>query len=111
MHGVMKGKGINVGKTKIGRIMGEINPEAQAKRQNVAGHSLNPKVYIKYFDDKIHYDQNEKLRMFGVAHVCAGDVFSGKIGRHAIDCNVSTFLRVRVLQKDDSFKILLKVIV
>ena len=32
MHGVMKAKGINVGETKIGKILGEINPEAQIKR-------------------------------------------------------------------------------
>ena len=32
MHGVMKTKGINVGETKIGKILGEINREAQRKR-------------------------------------------------------------------------------
>ena len=51
----MKAKGINVGETKIGKILGEINPEAQRKRQNVAGRSLNPKVYnAEYFGHKIH---------------------------------------------------------
>ena len=80
----MKAKGINVGETKIGKILGEINPEAQRKRQNVAGRSLNPKVYnAEYFGHKIHYDQNEKLGMFGVVHVCARDGFSGKIVGHA----------------------------
>ena len=64
--------------------MGEIDPEAQRKRQNVAGRSLNPKVYnAEYFGHKIHYDQNEKLGMFGVVHVCARDGFSGKIVGHA----------------------------
>ena len=29
MHGVMKVKEINVGQTKMGTILGEINPEAQ----------------------------------------------------------------------------------
>ena len=74
MHGVMKIKRINVGKTNVGTILGEINPEAQTKRQNVAGHMLNLKVYYaKYFDDKTHYDQQEKFGMFGVAHVCTRD--------------------------------------
>ena len=51
LHGVMKAKGINVGETKIGTISGEINSEAQRKRQNVAGRSLNPKVCnAEYFD-------------------------------------------------------------
>ena len=80
----MKAKGINVGEAKIGKILGEINPEAQRKRQNVAGRSLNPKVYnAEHFGHKIYYDQNEKLGTFGVVHVCARDGFSSKIVRHA----------------------------
>ena len=72
MHGVMKAKGINVSETKIGKLLGEINSEPQTKRQNVACCSLNPKVYsTKHFGNKIHYDQNEKLEMFGFVHVCA----------------------------------------
>ena len=63
MHGVMKVKGINVDETKLGIILGETNPEAQTKRQNVASNLLNSKVYnAKYFDDKIHYDQNENRK-------------------------------------------------
>ena len=72
MHVVMKTKVINVSETKISKKFGEINPEAQRKRQNVAGRLLNPKVYkAKYFGQKIYYNQNEKLGMFGVSHVCA----------------------------------------
>ena len=64
-HEVMKAKGINVGETKIGKLLGESNSEAQTKRQNVPSCSLNPKVYsTKYFGDKIHYNQNEKLGVF-----------------------------------------------
>ena len=72
MHVVMKSKVINVSETKIGKIFGEINPEAQRKRQNVADRSLNPKIYnAKYFGQKIYYNQNEKLGMFRVPHVRA----------------------------------------
>ena len=67
----------------------------QSCRSLVKSKALN----AKYFGDKIHYDQNEKLGMLGVANVCAQDGFSGKIVQHAIDCNVSTFLMVRVFQK------------
>ena len=82
MHGVMKDKGINIGETKTGKTLCEINPEA--RRSNVGGSSLNVKVYnAKYFGHKIHYDQNKKSGMFGVAHVCALDGFSGKIVGHA----------------------------
>ena len=80
MHGVMKTKEIYVAEINMGNLFCEINPESQTKRQNVAGRSLTPKVYnAKYFGDKIHYDPNEKLEMFGVVHGCARDGFSGKI--------------------------------
>ena len=32
-----------------------------------------------YFGHKLHIDQNEKLKMYGVTHVVARDGFSGKI--------------------------------
>ena len=84
MHGVMKAKGINVVETKTGKKLGEFNPEAQRKRQNVADRSLNPKIYnAEYFGHKIHYHQNEKLGMFGIVHACAQAGFSGKADRHA----------------------------
>ena len=65
VHRVMKVKRINVGETKIGKLLSEISPEAQPKRQNDVGRSLNPKVYnSKIFVGKIHYDQNGKLGIF-----------------------------------------------
>ena len=80
----MVAKRINVGKTKLKKLLSETNPEAQPKRQNVVGRLLNPKVCNgKIFVDKIHYDQNEKLGIFRVVHVCAQNGFSGKIVGHA----------------------------
>ena len=47
--------------TKIGTILGKISLEALENRQNVAGHSLKPKIYnSKYFGHKINYNHNEK---------------------------------------------------
>ena len=41
---------------------------------------MNPVPYrADYFGHKLHIDQNEKLVMYGVIHVCAIDGFSGKI--------------------------------
>ncbi len=41
---------------------------------------VNPIPYTAtYFGEKLHIDQNEKLIMYGVTHVCAIDGFSGKI--------------------------------
>ena len=80
----MKAKRINVGEAKIVKLLSIINPEVQPKRQNLVGRSLNPKVYnAKIFVDKIHYDQNEKLGIFGVVRVCTRNGFSGKIVGHA----------------------------
>ena len=36
MHGVMKAKGINVVETKIGTILGDINPEAKTKSRTLS---------------------------------------------------------------------------
>ena len=84
VHGVMKAKKINIGKTKISKLLSEINPEAQPRRQNVVDRSLDPKVCnAKIFDDKIHYNQNEILEIFRFVHVCARNGFSGKIVLHA----------------------------
>ena len=84
LTGALLIKGIHVGETKIEKILKEFNPNAQKARQYSAGRSLNPKVYkADYFGHKIHYDQNEKLGMYGIVHVCARDVFSGKIVGHA----------------------------
>ena len=80
----LRSKGILVGETKVGKILKEINPNAQKTREYSAGRSLNPKVYkVDYFGHKIHYDQNEKLGMYGEVHVCARDGYSGKIVGHA----------------------------
>ena len=45
---------------------------------------LIPKIYnAEHFWKNIHYNQNEKLGMFGVVHVWAPDGFFGKVVGHA----------------------------
>lgn len=42
--------------------------------------AVNPVVYrANYFREKLHFDQNEKLVMYGVTHVLAVDGYSRKI--------------------------------
>ena len=80
LTGALRSKGITIGETTVGKTLREVNPVAQKKREVTAGRSLNPKVYrADYFGQKVHYDQNEKLGMFGVVHVCARDGYSGMI--------------------------------
>ena len=77
---MLKSKAFKMGGKKVGKALREINPDAQARRQQNAGRPLNPKIYnASYFGHKLHFDQNEKLRMFGAVHVCARDGFSGVI--------------------------------
>ena len=84
LTGALRSKGIHVGETKVGKILKEINPNAQKARQYSVGRSLNPKVYkADYFGHKIHYDQNKMLGMYGIVHVCTRDGYSGKIVGHA----------------------------
>ena len=46
---------------------------------------MNPIPYqADYFGHKLHVDQNEKLVIYGVVHVCAADGYSGKIVSHAL---------------------------
>ena len=43
-------------------------------------YSVQPNtVPCKYFGEKLHVDQNEKLVKFGVTHVCAVDGYSGMV--------------------------------
>ena len=69
---------------KVGKILKEIYPNAEKTREYSAGECLNPKVCTAdYFGHKIHYDQNKKLGMYGVVHVCALDGYSRKIATMA----------------------------
>lgn len=57
-----------------------MNPFHHSQRQNTVQRLINPIPYTAaYFGEKLHIDQNEKLVLYGVTHVCAVDGFSGKI--------------------------------
>lgn len=84
LTGVLRSRGLKIGENKVGNVLREINPTAHNTRKYNAGRSLNPKIYkADYFGHKIHYDQNEKLAMYGVVHVCARDGYSGMIVGYA----------------------------
>ena len=64
---------------RVGQLLQRVNPGHHQRR--VRTHRLtNPISYsADYFGEKTLIDQNEKLVMFGVTHVCAVDGYSGKI--------------------------------
>ncbi|KAF5891679.1 uncharacterized protein DAT39_018598 [Clarias magur] len=83
MKGYLSTKGIHAAEGRIGSVLKEVHrPYHEARRQGA--RNLNPLPYhAEYMGHKLHLDQNEKLVMFGVAHVLAIDGFSKKIVSHS----------------------------
>ena len=78
--GLLRSKGICVNEGKVRQSLKRFDPVSHQIRHETAGRSLNPKCYnADYFGHKVHMDQNEKLKMFGVTHVMARDGYSGMI--------------------------------
>ena len=80
MHGLLRAEGVHVAADRVGRSLGRVAPVPQLARSQRARRHLNPAPYTaRFFGDKVHFDQNEKLAMYGVTHVMAVDGFSRKI--------------------------------
>ena len=80
MSGLLTSEGIKVAECRVGLALRQVNPGYQQSRSSHANRRLNPIPYhANHFGHKLHIDQNEKLVMYGVTHVCARDGFSGKI--------------------------------
>ena len=61
-------------------VLPGVNPAYHHQRKTPTAHQINPfPHHASYFGHKPHVDQNEKLMMFGVTHVCAIDGYSGKV--------------------------------
>ena len=77
--GLLRSKGICVSKGNNFSLK-RPDPASHQIRHETAVRLLNPKCYnADYFGHKVHMDQNEKLKMFGVTHVSARDDNSGMI--------------------------------
>ena len=80
MVGVLSAQGVRVGVNRVGRSLARMDPIGHSRRTTRTERHMNPVPYhAKYFGHKVHVDQNEKLVLFGVTHVCAVDGFSGMI--------------------------------
>ena len=80
MTGFLASQGFKVSQKRVGRSLKRVDPLHHVWRQNTTRRLLNPVPYrAAYFGEKLHIDQNEKIIMYGVTHVCAVDGFSGKI--------------------------------
>ncbi len=73
-------QGFKVGQNRVGLALKRVFPRHHAGRQNTIHRLINPIPYTaSYFGQKLHIDQNEKLVLYGVTHVCAVDGYSGRI--------------------------------
>jgi len=80
MTGFLSSQGFRVSQLRVGKSLKRVDPRHHSRRRNSTHSSVNPIPYVaRYFGEKLHMDQNEKLIAFGVTHVCAVDGFSGKI--------------------------------
>ena len=70
----------NIGERRVGRALAMVSPAETEVRRTSTRRAVNPIPYrADYFGHKLHIDQNEKISMFGVTHVCAIDGYSGRI--------------------------------
>ena len=80
MTSLLASEGIRVSQQRVGESLHLTNPGYQHARRTGTERQINPVPYhADYFGHKVHVDQNEKLVMFGVTHICAVDGYSGKI--------------------------------
>ncbi len=80
MTGFLATQGVHCAQLRVGRCLKRVSPEYHAMRESNTHRQTNPIPYsADYFGQKVHIDQNEKLVMFGITHVCAVDGYSGKI--------------------------------
>lgn len=80
LKGVLESNGIKVAEARVAKPLRRVAPVEYQQRRHDTLDKLNPVPYSSlYYGHKLHIDQNEKLKMFGVTHVVAKDGYSGKI--------------------------------
>ena len=80
LQGFLRSHGSIVSQDRIRLAMQQVAPGPMSIRRRISNQATNPHPYhANYFGDKIHFDQNEKLNMYGVVHVIAVDGYSRKI--------------------------------
>ena len=80
MTGLLASEGLIASEVCVGNAMKVVSPVYCQARQTEARRRMNPVPYVaRYFGEKVHMDQNEKLVRYGVTHICCIDGYSGKI--------------------------------
>lgn len=80
MTGLLAADGYKVAEKRVGYSLKKVHPDYHQIRSTCTHNHINPVPYrAAYFGEKLHVDQNEKLVMFGITHVCAVDGYSGMV--------------------------------
>ena len=67
MKGYLQSKGIKVSENKVATSLKRVAPESYQRRRQNTLDRVNPVQYAAlYFGHKLHIDQNEKLKMYGM---------------------------------------------
>lgn len=77
LHGLLCAEGIHVGQQRLGMSLSRTFPFAFSQRSYSLRRAMNPVPYrARFYGEKLHMDQNEKMVMYGVVHVVAIDGYS-----------------------------------
>lgn len=85
LKGYVWKQGVNICSKRIGASLASVAPVYHQQRLTRTERATNPfPYYAQYFGHKIHMDQQEKIAMYGVTHVCATYGYSGRVVSHAL---------------------------
>ena len=72
--------GMKIGRRRLQASLSRVSPVYHERRRNDTVSRTNPvPYYAPYHGHKLHIDHNEKLKDFGVTHVCFSDGLSSQI--------------------------------
>ena len=68
MNAIRKEFGLSVGQNRVGNALVTVCPQNHQQQRKGIFLQVNPIPYrVDYFGHKMHFDQNEKLVMYGVS--------------------------------------------
>ena len=80
MTGLLAADGLKISEKRIATSLRKVCLSYHNRRATRTQSLINPIPYsAKYCGEKLHVDQNEKVVLFGMTHVCAVDGYSGMI--------------------------------
>ena len=71
---IRKEFGLSIGQNRVGNALATVCPRNHLQKREQTFRQVNPIPYrADYFGHKMHFEQNQKLVMYGVTHVVAID--------------------------------------